>query len=334
MKELSEKVEKDLAAITFKYTWDADELGVELPKDFNLAKYLTDDFEIDEEKLRADIKDEKLIKAILEWAGEDNLDITTFKISKAYEKTPEEFNEEVMKEIYGEKAAEILKEYGVYWPGIEKAIEDGLIDEKFKVFKKDVKNKHELIYEIYKKYCTLPEDYCIVPKKGKFIKFSLKNIAGQKFKNPITGEIDTITDLPKWRDSMFEEPKNDEVRLVIGRHGYFTQSSHPNNYLLLDLMNYNYIWINDEVAKKLGVKFKDEVELTNRQGYKVRGKVYPTKKIRKDTIFIATGLGSQSKLFTLGYDNGVSQAQIAEDRIDPFIGASSMNETFVKIRKV
>jgi len=133
---------------------------------------------------------------------------------------------------------------------------------------------------------------------------------------------------------MYEEPKNKEVRLVIGRHGYFTQSSHPNNYLLLDLMNYNYIWINDELARELGVKFKDEVELVNRQGAKVRGKVYPTKRIRKDTIFVATGLGSQSPLFTLGYDNGVSQAQIAEDRVDPFIGAASMNETFVKIRKV
>ena len=185
MKELSEKIQKDLAAITFKYTWDADELEAELPKDFNLAKYLTDDFEIDEEKLKADIKDEKLIKAILTHAGEDDLDIATFKLSAAYEKTPEEFNEEVMEEIYGKKAAEILKEYGVYWPGIEKAIEDGIIDEHLKVFKKDVPNKNQLIYEIYKKYCTLPEDYCIVPKKGKFIKFSLKNIAGQKFKNPI-----------------------------------------------------------------------------------------------------------------------------------------------------
>jgi thiosulfate reductase/polysulfide reductase chain A len=176
MKELSEKVEKDLAAITFKYTWDADELGVELPKDFNLAKYLTDDFEIDEDKLRADIKDEKLVKAILEWAGEDNLDITTFKLSLAYEKTPEEFNEEVMEELYGKKAAEILKEYGVYWPGIEKAIEAGLIDEKLKVFKKDVPNKNVLIYELYKKYCTLPEDYCIVPKKVNLLNLHLKTL--------------------------------------------------------------------------------------------------------------------------------------------------------------
>jgi thiosulfate reductase/polysulfide reductase chain A len=140
--------------------------------------------------------------------------------------------------------------------------------------------------------------------------------------------------MPKWRDSMFEEPKDNQVRLVIGRHGYFTQSSHPNNYLLLDLMNYNYIWINEDLAKKLNLKFKDEVELTNRQGAKVRGKVYPTKRIRKDTIFVATGLGSQSPLFTLGHNNGVSQAQIAEDHVDPFIGASSMNETFVTIRKV
>ncbi len=335
LKELSEKIEKDLAAITFKYTWDADEFEVELPKDFNIAKYLTDDFEIDEEALKRDYgNNPKLVKAILEHASEDGLDIATFKLSAAYEKTPEEFNEEVMKEIYGEEAAKIAKEYGVYWPGIEKAIKDGLIDEHLKVFKKDVKNKNQLIYEIYKKYCTLPEDYCIVPKKGKFIKFSLKNIAGQPFINPITGQTEKITDLPKWRDNMYEEPKGNQVRLVIGRHGYFTQSSHPNNYLLLDLMNYNYIWINEELAKEMGLKFKDEVELTNRQGKKVRGKVYPTKRIRKDTIFIATGLGSQSPMFTLGYDNGISQAAIAEDRVDPFIGASSMNETFVTIRKV
>jgi len=62
--------------------------------------------------------------------------------------------------------------------------------------------------------------------------------------------------------------------------------------------------------------------------------VYPTKKIKKDTIFIATGFGSESKMLTLGYHNGVSQAKIQENCIDPIIGTASMNETFVTIRKV
>jgi thiosulfate reductase/polysulfide reductase chain A len=335
MKELSEKIEKDLANITFKYTWDEDELGVPYPKGFDLTKYLNEDFSLNEEKVKKDYP-ANVAEAIIKHASEDDLDIETFKISNAFEKTPEEFNREVMKDLYGEEAAKILETYGVYWPGIEKVIKAGLIDPKYKTFKKDVKNKNELIYSLYKKYCTLPEDYCIIKKNGPFINLKLGNIDGKKFKNPYTGQFVTLKGFPAWRDDLFVEPdtKKGEKRLVIGRHGYFTQSSHPNNYLLLDLMNYNYIWINDKVAKKMGLKFKDEVELTNRQGAKVKGKVYPTKRIREDTIFIATGLGSQSKYFTLGYDNGVSQAQIAENRVDPIIGAASMNETIVTIKKV
>ena len=339
-KEIAKRIEKPFAAITFKYTWDADDLGVELPKDFDLAKYLTDDFEIDEEKLRKDIKDEKLIKAILQHASEDDLDIASYKMSVAYEKPIDEFNKEVMEEIYGEEAAKIAKEWGVYWPGIEKAIkyaeENGILDTKLKAFKKDYQRKHEFLYEMYPKFTTLPKEWYIQPKKGKYIKLALHNIDGKKFRNPITGKIETLRKFPMWRDSLYQEPKgSDEARIVMGRFAYYTQSAHPNNYLLLDIMSYNYIWINDEQAKELGLKFKDEVELINtKTGQKERGKVYPTKKIQKGTIYIATGFGSQSSLLTLGYKNGVSQAIICGNTIDPIIGSSSMNETIVKIRKV
>lgn len=334
--ELAKRLEKPLAAITFKYTWDADELEAELPKDFDLAKYLTDDFEIDEEKLKADIKDEKLVKAILTHASEDDLDISTYKLTAAFERSVEEYNEETMKELYGEEAAKIAKEWGVYWPGIENAVKSGLLDEHLKAFKKDTPNKNELAATIYQKYSTLPKDYYIVPKNNKFIRLALNNIAGKKFVNPITKKTETVTKFPVWRDSLYQEPdvSKGEARIVTGRHAYFTQSFHPNNYLLLDLMNYNYIWINDEVAKEMGLRFKDEVELENKDGRKVRGKVYPTKRIRKDTIFIATGFGSQSPFMTLGEKNGISQAKILANAIEPFIGSISTNETIVKIRKV
>jgi thiosulfate reductase/polysulfide reductase chain A len=175
-----------------------------------------------------------------------------------------------------------------------------------------------------------------VPKNNKFIRLALNNIAGKKFVNPITKKTETVTKFPVWRDSLYQEPdvSKGEARIVTGRHAYFTQSFHPNNYLLLDLMNYNYIWINDEVAKEMGLRFKDEVELENKDGRKVRGKVYPTKRIRKDTIFIATGFGSQSPFMTLGEKNGISQAKILANAIEPFIGSISTNETIVKIRKV
>jgi len=333
MRGLSKKVEKELAAITFRYTWEEGDFGVDLPKDFKLEKYLNEDFTINKKKLEADYKDKKLVDAILSQASEDNLELEAFNFSKAFEKSPEEFNEEVMTNLYGKEAAEIIKTHGVYWPGIEDAIKAGIIDEHTKTFAKDVKDKNNLIYDIYKKYSKLPKDYCILNKK-KYITLAQHNLNGKKYQNPITQKNEVLHSFPVWNENMFEEPSDGQFRLVVGRHGYFTQSSNPNNYLLLDLMNYNYIWINDEKAKELGVKFKDEVELTNREGQKVVGKVYPTKKIRKDTIFIATGFGSQSKLFTLGYDNGISQAQILENKTDPIVGAASMNETFVTIRKV
>ena len=335
-KELCKRLEKPLAAITFKYTWDADDLGVELPKDFDLAKYLNDDFSINVEKLKQDIKDEKLVKAILEHASEDDLDIESFKLTKAFERTIDEYNEETMKELYGEEAAKIAREWGVYWPGIENAIKAGILDEHLKAIKKDVKNKHELEADMYQKFTTLPKDYYILPKKGKFIKVAQHVIAGKKFKNPLTGKTETLGKFPKWRDSMYQTPdlNKGEVRIVIGRHAYFTQSMHPNNYLLLDLMNYNYIWINDKLAKEMGLKFKDEVELTNKDGRKVTGKVYPTKKVPKDTIFIASGFGAQSPMMTLGYKNGISHALILDNAIEPIIGSIASNETIVKIRKV
>jgi len=107
-----------------------------------------------------------------------------------------------------------------------------------------------------------------------------------------------------------------------------------NNYLLLDLMNYNYVWVNDEWAKERGLKFKDDVIIKNASGREVKAKVFPTKRIRKDTAYIATGFGSKSNLITLGENNGISQAEVCDNSIDPIIGSASMNETIITIRKV
>jgi thiosulfate reductase/polysulfide reductase chain A len=331
---LAKRVEKPLVDTTFKYTWDEDDLEAKLPKDFKISKYLTEDFEVNEAKLKADIKDEKLVKAILTHASEDDLDIATYKISNAFKETPVEFNRRVMKEIYGEEAAKIAEEYGAYWPGIEGAIKDGVIDPKYKVLKKDTPDKHEAVYGIYEKYSKLPKDFPIVPKKGKWITLAQHGIEGKTFKNPNTGKMEKLGKFPMWRDSLFREPKEGEFKVVLGRHAYFTQSAGVNNALLLDLMNYNYIWINDEVAAKKGLKFKDDVILTNKDGKEIKAKVFPTKRIRKDTAYIATGFGSKSKLLTLGENNGISQAEVCDNSIDPIIGSASMNETIITIKKV
>jgi thiosulfate reductase/polysulfide reductase chain A len=210
------------------------------------------------------------------------------------------------------------------------------MDTHLKQLKVDYQGKNTAIYDLYAKYSKLPKDYYIAKKKGKWIKLSQRNIDGKKMKSPLTGKTEILGKFPKWRDSLFQAPDTDkgELRVVLGRYAYFTQSAQPNNYLLLDLMNYNYVWINDEFAKKRGLKFKDEVVLTNKDGKKVKAKVFPTKRIRKDTAYIATGFGSKSKMLSLGYDNGVSQAEICDNSIDPVIGSASMNETIITIKKV
>jgi len=358
--EIAKRIEKPFASITFKNTWDADDLEAELPKNFDLAKYLTDDFEIDEAKLKADIKDDKLVKAILTHASEDDLDITTYKLSAAFEKTISEFNEEVMTEAFGKENMELAKKYGGYWPGMEDAVKDGVVDGHYKkinltklkdvINKADKKIKQELEvvlgkdfsdvgnanYAIYKLYSKLPEDWYIHKFNKKFINLSLNNIDGKPFKNPITGKSEILGKFPMWRDSLYREPnvKKGELRVVLGRHAYFTQSAGVNNYLLLDLMNYNYIWINDEFAKENNLKYKDDVIITNGDGTKVKAKVFPTMRIRKDTAYIATGFGSKSTLLTLGENNGISQAEVCDNSIDPIIGSASMNETIITIRKV
>jgi len=334
MSELTKRIEKPFADITFKYTYEAEDDSLNLPKDFKITKYLNEDWEVDEDKLKADIKDDKLVKAILEHA--EDLDIATYKLTEGFKETIPEYNKRVMTETFGEEAAKIAKEYGVYWPGIEDAIASGVIDPHKKALKLDYHGKNNAIYDLYKKYSKLPEDYYIAKKKGKWIKLAQNGIDGKKMKSPINGKTEILGKFPKWRDSFFKEPdlKKDEVRVIIGRYAYFTQSAQPNNFSLLELVNYNYVWINDEFAKERGLKFKDEVVLVNGNGKEIKAKVFPTKRIRKDCIFIATGFGSKSKMLSLGYDNGVSQAEVFENTIDPIIGSASMNETIVKIKKV
>lgn len=245
-----------------------------------------------------------------------------YKISHVFEKTIHENNVHAVEKY--PKAAEILKTYGIYYPGIEENIKK--IDSHTLTFKPEYKGKNELTY--------YPEEKKVHTVKLKEkIKLALEELDERECKHPFTGKLESVGSVPVWKDSWYQEVPEGKFRMIIGRHGYFTQSSHPNNYMLLDLVNYNYIWINNEVADEMGLKAEDEVEVISKVG-KVTGKVMPTMKIRKDCMFYATGFGSKSRMFTLGHENGISQAEILTDDYDPVIGASSMNETMVEIRKV
>ncbi len=252
-----------------------------------------------------------------------------FDMTDAFSKSQEEINEHLVISKHGKEAYETLKEKGVYYPDMDK------------YFKKISENEYEY-YPDDKRYYSIglgkdmkesSHDTCV----------SLKDIAAlkKKFKTN-SGKIECnlkfmtkkgVDAMPTWRDEYLVEIPEGKFKFISGRHAQFTQNSTQNNPVLLDLMRENYLWINDNDAKKKGISFGDLVEVESKIG-KVQIKAYPTNKIISGVVFFVHGFGAQSDGMTFGYRNGASDNMIIEDRIEPVFGSAAMHETIVNVRRV
>ncbi len=125
------------------------------------------------------------------------------------------------------------------------------------------------------------------------------------------------------------------VRLVYGRMPMHTFSRTMNNLWLHNECPENELWLNDEVASKIGVKDGDTVVIENhagKQSYPVKVKVTPG--IRPDAVYLPHGFGSTSPLLTKAYKKGASdEFLITNYEADPFMGASSHRTDFVRLIK-
>ncbi len=139
--------------------------------------------------------------------------------------------------------------------------------------------------------------------------------------------------MPTWEDKDYVEVPEGKFKFISGRHAQFTQNATQNNIILLELMNENYVWINDKDAKYRGIEFGDTVEITSKAG-QVRIKAYPTAKIIPSTVFYIHGFGAKSTGMTFAHRNGASDNEIIEDRIEPVFGSAIMHDTIVSVRKV
>jgi thiosulfate reductase/polysulfide reductase chain A len=96
------------------------------------------------------------------------------------------------------------------------------------------------------------------------------------------------------------------------------------------------VWLNDEVAAKLGLKNGDTVGFINSEGVKSRTTttVKVTPGIRKDCVYMYHGYGSANPLMTAGVGKGVDdQSLITKIAIDPETGCHGMRNNFVKLTK-
>ncbi|MFA7383526.1 MAG: molybdopterin-dependent oxidoreductase [Desulfurivibrionaceae bacterium] len=132
------------------------------------------------------------------------------------------------------------------------------------------------------------------------------------------------------------EPPKGFARLVYGRAPVHTFNRTQNNAWLHNEMPSNPVWLNDESAKKMGLKEGDTIELVNQDGVKSRTSsvVKVTPGIRKDTIYMAHGYGTMNKAMTVASGKGIDdQSLITRLAVDPETGAHGMRNNFVKFIK-
>ena len=126
------------------------------------------------------------------------------------------------------------------------------------------------------------------------------------------------------------------ARLLYGRSPVHTFNRSQNNVWLNNAMPDNPVWVNDEIAAKLGILDGDTVGFVNSEGVKSRTTtiVKVTPGIRKDCVYMYHGFGSANPLMTTGVGAGVDdQSLITKLAVDPETGCNVMRNNFVKLIK-
>lgn len=137
--------------------------------------------------------------------------------------------------------------------------------------------------------------------------------------------------LPKF--TAVEQPPPGFMRLIYGRAPMHSFARSQNNSWLDDLMPENQVWINAEVAARLGIQDGQRVVLENQDGVKTPPvAVRATQGIRKDCAYMVHGFGTEAKTLTKAYRRGASDTQlITRVSIDPIMGATGMRVNFVRV---
>ena len=129
------------------------------------------------------------------------------------------------------------------------------------------------------------------------------------------------------------EPPAGYFRLLFGRSPVHTFSKTQNNRLLGEMQDENELWININIARRLGLKNSGYVKLQNQDGVvSNKIKVKATERIRQDCVYMTHGFGHNAKMMKQALLKGASDSQmITKYAIDPLMGGTGMNVNFVTI---
>ena len=224
-----------------------------------------------------------------------------YDLAELYKKDISIRNRELIEKNFGKEAYKSLKTRGVWYPNMDK-------------YHKEIFNNSYEYYPKEKRYYSIKRDFKV--------NCYLKKLSDNGFDA-----------MPSWRDEYdFVVPK-DKFRMITGRYVSDTQTASTNNIILRELMQTNHIWINSQIAKNLGIKLGDEVEVSSSIG-KVRILAYPTNKIAPSVVWFAHGYGVNSDELSNAFGNGASDNMIIEDKFEKIYGCATMHHTDVTIRRV
>ena len=130
-----------------------------------------------------------------------------------------------------------------------------------------------------------------------------------------------------------EDPPAGYFRLLFGRSPVHTFSKTQSNRFLSDLMDENEVWLNIDVASRMGLKNGEYIKLKNQDGIvSNKVKVKATERIRTDCVYMVHGFGQRSKMYRQTFNKGASDSQlITKYKTDPLMGGTGMNVNFVTI---
>ena len=139
--------------------------------------------------------------------------------------------------------------------------------------------------------------------------------------------------VPRYRPT--PEPPEGMFRLLFGRSPVHTFGRTQTNPLLHEAMPENAVWVNEDVARRLGLADGDRVTLRNQDGATAGPIVVKaTQRIRGDCVFMVHGFAPGSKHINAAFRKGASDSKLVTRYVfDAVMGGSAMNVNFVSLER-
>jgi len=131
-----------------------------------------------------------------------------------------------------------------------------------------------------------------------------------------------------------EDPPPGSFRLLFGRAPVHTFGRTQTNPVLADLMDENEVWVNADVARRMGLEDGARVRLENQDGeVSLPVRVKATQRIRGDCVFMVHGFGHTARGLKSAFRKGASDSGlVTRYKTDPAMGGTGMNVNFVTLK--